>query len=506
MKFKRLDDSLKRAALYSRVSTEEQALHGVSLDAQRERLTEYAKENNLIVVDHYTDEGISARKKYTGRPEFMRMIADVKAKKIDVILFVKLDRWFRNIADYYEVQAILDENKVQWIATEEEYDTTTANGRLALNIKLAIAQDESDRTSERIKFVFGNMVKEGRVISGNTPLGFKIENKRAVIDEEKAPVVREAFDKYIDCRSMKATARHILDKYNISIDPKSMKHMLTNTWYVGEAYGIKGWCPAIIEEKTFQLVNSILETRGARGEGTRTDRVYLFTGLVFCSACGRRMTTYCNANKKPDGTTTMYRVTVWDDEGNTRVSTPSNQATVLGPSVNTLQEQGLNYSFDNGLSGWTEFGENGLHYTAKALTVDGKKVLELKLNHSTNAAGEVVLGQDWFGVHMDDIKVKPNVQYELKVTYKIAPDALFKYEESTEANKMSGYLILRSEFTADALAQTYLQAGNKTEWRTESITFKTDDSGKLCLDLRAVQFNGTPIHYYIDSIELYEVK
>ena len=130
----------------------------------------------------------------------------------------------------------------------------------------------------------------------------------------------------------------------------------------------------------------------------------------------------------------------------------------------------------------------------------------MKLNHSTNAAGEVVLGQDWFGVHMNDIKVKPNVQYELKVTYKIAPDALFKYEESTEANKMSGYLILRSEFTADALAQTYLLAGSKTEWRTESITFKTDDSGKLCLDLRAVQFNGTPIHYYIDSIELYEVK
>ena len=302
MKLKRLDDSLKRAALYSRVSTEEQALHGVSLEAQRERLTQYAKENSLSIVDHYVDEGISARKKYTGRPEFMRMIADVKAKKIDVILFIKLDRWFRNIADYYEVQAILDENRVQWIATEEEYDTTTANGRLALNIKLAIAQDESDRTSERIKFVFGNMVKDGKVISGKTPLGFKIEDKRAVIDETKAPVVREAFDKYIDCRSMKATARHILDKYNISIDPKSMKHMLTNTWYIGEAYGIKGWCPAIIDEKTFRLVNSILETRGARGEGTRTDRVYLFTGLVFCSACGRRMTTYCNANKKPDGT------------------------------------------------------------------------------------------------------------------------------------------------------------------------------------------------------------
>ena len=107
---------------------------------------------------------------------------------------------------------------------------------------------------------------------------------------------------------------------------------------------------------------------------------------------------------------------------------------------------------------------------------------------------------------MDNIAVKPNAQYELKVTYKIAPDALFKYEESTEANKLSGYLILRSEFSADALAQTYMLAGSKKEWRNEKIIFKTDDSGKLCIDLRAVAFNGVPIHYYIDSIELYEVK
>lgn len=301
MKLKRFNDSIKRAALYSRVSTEEQAIHGVSLDAQRERLLRYAEENGLTVVDSYVDEGISARKRYTRRPEFMRMLDDVKAGKIDVILFVKLDRWFRSISDYYEVQSVLDENGVQWIATEEEYDTTTANGRLALNIKLAIAQDESDRTSERIKFVFGNMVKEGRVISGNTPIGYKIENKKAAVDEEKAEAVRAAFDKYIDCRSMKETSRYILAKYGISIDPKSMKHLLTNTWYIGEAYGMKNWCPAIVSEDTFALAGSLLETRGARNAGTRTDRVYLFTGLVFCGCCGRRMSTYNNAGKNADG-------------------------------------------------------------------------------------------------------------------------------------------------------------------------------------------------------------
>lgn len=71
--------------------------------------------------------------------------------QIDIILFIKPDRWFRNVADYYEPQRILGAHHVQWIATDKNYDTTTSNGRLHLNIKLSIAQEESDRTSERIK-------------------------------------------------------------------------------------------------------------------------------------------------------------------------------------------------------------------------------------------------------------------------------------------------------------------------------------------------------------------
>lgn len=300
-KQKRIDDGIKRAALYARVSTEEQAMHGVSLDAQRERLLTYAKENGLTVVDTYVDEGISARKRYTRRPEFVRMLEDVKARKIDVVLFIKLDRWFRNIADYYEVQAILDKYKVQWVATEEDYDTTTANGRLALNIKLAIAQDESDRTSERIKFVFQNMVKDGRVISGQVPKGFKIENKRVVIDEELAPIIREMFDMYIAVRSMRAVSRAIFEKYNVNIDVKSMKSMLQNRWYIGEAYGIPGWCPQLIDIDTFELASSIVRVRAERCSTERSDRVYLFTGLVFCGHCGRRMATYTCRNHNQDG-------------------------------------------------------------------------------------------------------------------------------------------------------------------------------------------------------------
>ena len=132
----------------------------------------------MIVVDRYIDAGTTARKKLKNRKEFQRMLEDVQANKIDVILFIKLDRWFRSVADYYEVQKILNAHNVTWKCTQEFYDTTTANGRLNLNIKLSIAQDEADRTSERIKFVQHNKVKNGEVISGSLPYGLLIERKK----------------------------------------------------------------------------------------------------------------------------------------------------------------------------------------------------------------------------------------------------------------------------------------------------------------------------------------
>jgi DNA invertase Pin-like site-specific DNA recombinase len=298
---KQIPNGLKRAALYLRVSTEEQAMHGVSLVAQNERLVQYSDENGLTIVDTYVDEGISARKRYTRRPAVLRLLEDVKQGKIDVILFIKLDRWFRNVGDYYEVQSILERHNVCWIATEEDYDTATANGRLSLNIKLAIAQDEADRTSERIKFVFKNMVRDGRVISGTVPKGYKIENKRPVVDEDMAEVVRDAYQKMADVRSMKKVQTYICDTYGIFWGLKEIKHILTNPWYIGEAYGVDGYCPKIIDKELWNLVGNIVEVRSARYDGTRTDRVYLFTGLMICGCCGHRMSTYSCANRSKEG-------------------------------------------------------------------------------------------------------------------------------------------------------------------------------------------------------------
>lgn len=298
--------SVQRAALYIRVSTEEQAMHGLSLAAQRDTLTQYAQSNGLKVMGIYADEGITARKKYRNRSAFMRMLEDVQANQIDVILFIKLDRWFRNVADYYEVQRILDDHHVQWIATEEDYDTTTANGRLHLNIKLSIAQDESDRTSERIKFVFDNKVKRGEVVSGKIPLGYKIEGKKMAIDPETAHIAQDIFQQYTIIRSVGALREYIMRTHGLVYSHSGVRAMLDNERYIGRAHGQDDFCPPLISLEQFQQVQELLTQRAQRNLA-RSDRVYLFTGLVRCAECGNSLSAHVVAQKY-----TYYRCTRYE--------------------------------------------------------------------------------------------------------------------------------------------------------------------------------------------------
>ena len=182
-----------RVALYIRVSSEEQAVHGLSIEAQTEALTAWAEEKHAYVVGRYVDAGISARKKASKRPELQRLLEDVRNGDIDLIVFTKLDRWFRNIAEYYKVQEILEAYHVNWKTIQEDYDTSTASGRLKVNIMLSVAQDEADRTGERIKAVHESKLLRNEPISGKVPFGYKIENKRLVIVPEDAEKVRDIF-------------------------------------------------------------------------------------------------------------------------------------------------------------------------------------------------------------------------------------------------------------------------------------------------------------------------
>lgn len=145
-------DKIKRVALYIRVSTEEQVLHGDSIRTQTEALEQYSKDNNFIIVDKYIDEGYSATN--LKRPNLKRMIEDVKNNKIDLVMITKIDRLSRGVKNYYKIMETLEKHKCDWKTILEDYDSSTAAGRLHINIMLSVAENEEDRLLKELNLFF----------------------------------------------------------------------------------------------------------------------------------------------------------------------------------------------------------------------------------------------------------------------------------------------------------------------------------------------------------------
>lgn len=286
---------MTRAALYIRVSTEEQARHGLSLGEQRADLEAYAKAHGMAVVGVYEDAGISARKSYKRRPELLRLLEDCRAKKVDVILFIKLDRWFRNVGNYYAVQDILDQCGVNWQATKEDYETQTAAGRLKVNIMLSVAQDEADRASERIKFVFEGKRARREPLTGNTPTGYKIQGKAIVKDPETEAAVTAFFKKYLACGSVSETQAYILTEFGLRIEYQLASKMLNSPVYYGHYYGVDGMAPPYISKDEF---DRILSMRNHTVRKVMQNRIYLFSGLIVCGECGAHLGGRTNLRNK----------------------------------------------------------------------------------------------------------------------------------------------------------------------------------------------------------------
>lgn len=271
--------------LYERVSSEEQVKYGYSLEAQHEALVDFCKANDHIIVGTYTDEGISGRKPYTKRPAMFQLLHDLETVKPDMILFTKLDRWFRNVKEYYKVQDILDRNKVGWKAIQEEYDTSTASGRLYINIKLSIAQDEADRTGERVKAVHRQLAMQGKVLGRSVPFGYKVVDKRVVFSDD-IEAVKDALEHYMLHGSIRLTTRYINEKYGKRLDHNSVKNLFRNTLLIGEKYNNPNFCEPILTPEEFNALQVKMQSNIK--EASRT-RIFLFTGLMKCPKCGRRL-------------------------------------------------------------------------------------------------------------------------------------------------------------------------------------------------------------------------
>lgn len=289
----------KKAALYIRCSTEEQVKYGDTLESQKADLLDFAKRHNMDIVDIYADEGTTARKKLKNRKQFQRMLEDVQNDKIEVIVFKCLDRWTRNIADFYKIQEILEKHNVVWATTTERYETATANGRLQLNIKLSVAQDEADRTSERIKYVLEHKVAMGQIITNRLPCWIKNVNKYPVVDEEMADIVVDAFEHFKTHRSKHGTRAYIYNKYGVMWSETTFRHILANTIAIGEYRGNPNWCKPIMSKELFDEVQKISKENAVKP--SKVGREKIFAGMIKCRCCGGAMTAAHPRYKTQDG-------------------------------------------------------------------------------------------------------------------------------------------------------------------------------------------------------------
>ncbi len=189
-----MSEEKKKCGLYMRVSTEDQAREGFSLPGQRERLETFCKFKGYEIIDYYEDAGISAK---TGnyRPEFERLKDDIKTKKINTIVTLKLDRITRSIYDWENLMTFLDENGAYLDCVNDEINTTSANGKMISRLLMSVSQNEIERTSERTKIGLAGAIKSGH-IPHIAPLGYKHEDKKLVIDYSTKDIVIRIFDLY----------------------------------------------------------------------------------------------------------------------------------------------------------------------------------------------------------------------------------------------------------------------------------------------------------------------
>lgn len=271
----------KRVVKYKRVSSTEQKLHGLSIAAQDRELNAWAEKNDIVFVGDYSDEGIPASR--TNRPALLRLLEDVKSGKIDLIVFTKLDRWFRSVSQYYKIQEVLDSYNVRWNAILEDYNTETADGQFKVNIMLSVAQNEIGRTSERIKTVFDYKLANKQALTGAQPYGYIIgPDKRPIIDPDREHIVKAIYQEFLDTHKLRHTFR-VAKELDPTITYKIVRHMLKSDKYTGYYKGIPDYYPPYISYTKFLEIQEILN----KNIKDSTRRVYMFTGLIHCPSCGK---------------------------------------------------------------------------------------------------------------------------------------------------------------------------------------------------------------------------
>jgi site-specific DNA recombinase len=204
-----------RCAIYTRVSTDQgldQEFN--SLDAQYEAASAYIKSQAhagwTLIRSRYDDGGYSGGS--IDRPDLQRLLEDIRARKIDVIVVYKVDRLTRSLADFAKLVELFDAHGVSFVSVTQQFNTTTSMGRLTLNVLLSFAQFEREVTSERIRDKIAASKRKGIWVGGNLPLGYEMKDGKIAVVEEEAELVRSIFRRYLELGSVNELVRDLRER------------------------------------------------------------------------------------------------------------------------------------------------------------------------------------------------------------------------------------------------------------------------------------------------------
>jgi site-specific DNA recombinase len=316
-----------RCAIYTRKSSEEGLDQDFnSLDAQREACAAFVQsqkhEGWTVLPAQYDDGGYSGGT--MERPALQRLLADIEANRIDVVVVYKVDRLTRALSDFAKLVEVFDRRNVSFVSITQQFNTTTSMGRLTLNILLSFAQFERELIGERVRDKIAASKKKGMWMGGTMPLGYDVRDRKLVVNESEASIVVDIFRRYLRLKSVRALAEELAGdgiKSKRRYHPDGTEYgnqrfshgalylMLQNRTYRGEAthkgHAYPGEHSAIVEQSLWDAVQAVLtENRVARANGANTKQPSLLTGLIFDEA-GDRLTPTWSVKK---GTRYRYYV------------------------------------------------------------------------------------------------------------------------------------------------------------------------------------------------------
>jgi site-specific DNA recombinase len=282
-----------RCAVYTRKSSEEGLeLEFNSLDAQREACEAYIAsqkpEGWTLVPDRYDDGGISGAT--LERPALKRLLADIEAQLVDVVVVYKIDRLSRALMDFSKLVEVFDRNNVTFVSVTQSFNTTTSMGRLTLNILLSFAQFEREVIGERIRDKFAASRKKGMWMGGFVPLGYDVKDRKLVVNEAEAANVREIFKCFTKHGSVtelvrEMRAKGVCGKRGRLIDKSYVYQLFRNRTYIGEAVhkGVSypGEHKAIVSKELWDHVYKVLGSGPRPRSANRAQTPALLKGLIF---------------------------------------------------------------------------------------------------------------------------------------------------------------------------------------------------------------------------------